>query len=227
MQKVSARFFTGRSYPRRTGFGDTFSTAEWISVKYLDMLTKPTSQRITQFLKQEQNGAFTYPFVGKSWENFTAPGFDNDYNTIALGAGDTTWEAAKEAIRQWQMFPGGWAFIEPCPAPIREGQVVAMVARVMGLWWLNSCRIVYTVDTDTQFGFAYGTLPGHVECGEELFMVEKLPDGRVQYVLKAFSKPRFWMARMAYPLARWHQKKFVRESKAAMQTFVQQAISNL
>lgn len=189
------------------------------------MLRKPSSGQIASFLESEKNGDFTYPFIGKSREDFTVPGFDNDYNTITLGAGADAWEAAKEAIRQWQMFPGGWAFIEPRQAPIQTGQVVAMIARVMGLWWLNSCRIVYTVDTETQFGFAYGTLPGHVECGEELFMVEKLPDGQVRYVLKAFSRPRFWMARLAYPLARWHQKKFVRESKAAMQAFVQQAIS--
>lgn len=119
------------------------------------------------------------------------------------------------------MFPGGWACIFPDDTPIREGETVAMSARVLGFWWLNSCRIVYVVDNESQFGFAYGTLPGHVECGEELFMVEKMPDGLVRYVLKAFSKPRFWMARLGYPLARRYQKKFVRDSKRSMLTFVQ------
>ncbi|MCE7923585.1 MAG: DUF1990 family protein [Haliscomenobacteraceae bacterium CHB4] len=35
----------------------------------------------------------------------------------------------------------------------------------------------------------------------------------MHYVIKAFSRPRFWMARLGYPLARWYQKKFVRDSK--------------
>jgi len=90
----------------------------------------------------------------------------------------------------------------------------------MGLWWLNSCRIVYVIDIQDKFGFAYGTLPGHAECGEELFMVEKMPDGTVRYVLKAFSRPRVWLARLGYPIARAYQRKFVRDSKASMVKFV-------
>jgi uncharacterized protein (UPF0548 family) len=78
------------------------------------------------------------------------------------------------------------------------------------------------MDEVDRFGFAYGTLPGHVECGEEIFMVERTGDGTVRYVIQAFSKPRFWMARLAYPVARAHQRKFVRDSKATMLQFVQQ-----
>ena len=33
------------------------------------------------------------------------------------------------------------------------------------------CRVVYVVDEPDRRGFAYGTLPGHAESGEELFMV--------------------------------------------------------
>ena len=46
---------------------------------------------------------------------------------------------------------------------------------LLGLWWLNACRIVYVVDEAgpvTKFGFAYGTLPGHAGTGEERFLVE-------------------------------------------------------
>jgi uncharacterized protein (UPF0548 family) len=55
-------------------------------------------------------------------------------------------------------------------------------------------------------------------------MVERTADGTVRYVIKAFSKPRLWLARLAYPVARAHQKKFVRDSKAAMLQFVQQEV---
>lgn len=186
------------------------------------MLTfsKPSDAQALDFIAQERELPFSYPEVGQTRGESSVSGYNNDYNVQPLGQGDAVWEAAKEAIRQWRMFPGGWAYVTPRPLPIRSGEVVAMAACVMGIWWLNSCRIVYVIDTPERFGFAYGTLPGHAERGEELFMVEKTADGQVQYVLKAFSTPRHWMARLGYPLARAYQKKFVQNSKAAMLQFV-------
>ena len=150
------------------------------------------------------------------------PGYDHDFNSIILGEGEAVWAAAREAVRQWQMFPAGWTSIRPANAPIRAGAVVAMMARVLGAWWLNSCRIVYVLDDDRQFGFAYGTLPGHVERGEELFLVDRTADGRVRYSIRAFSRPRHWLARLGYPLVRVYQRRFRRDSKASMLRFVQQ-----
>ena len=166
--------------------------------------------------------AFSYPGVGLSRTGVAPPGFDDDFNSVVLGQGEAVWAAAKEAIRQWRMFPGGWACIHPAATPIRAGEMVAMTARVLGIWWLNSCRIVYVVDDERQFGFAYGTLPGHAERGEELFLVERADDGQVRYSIRAFSRPRHWLARLGYPLARAYQRKFVRDSKASMLRFVEQ-----
>ena len=187
------------------------------------MLTifQPTPRQIEHFLQQEKALPYSYPEVGYTRLDTQVPGYNNDLNTIVLGHGEAAWEAAKEAIRQWRMFPGGWAYIQPDEVPIEQGRVVAMAARVLGIWWLSSCRIVYVLDEPDRYGFAYGTLPGHVERGEELFSVKKNADGSVHYVLKAFSLPRHWMARIAYPLARAYQRKFVRESKQVMLRFVQ------
>ncbi|HOY05582.1 MAG TPA: DUF1990 domain-containing protein [Saprospiraceae bacterium] len=184
----------------------------------------PAPARIRTFITEQQHLPHSYPEVGHTRSEEHVPGYDNDLNFIELGKGDAVWEAAKQAIRQWRMFPAPWTFITPSDAPIQPGTTVAMSARVWGIWWLNSCRIVYTMDEPGRFGFAYGTLPGHVERGEEIFMVERTADDTVRYVIKAFSKPRLWLARLAYPVARAHQKKFVRDSKAAMLQFVQQQV---
>jgi uncharacterized protein (UPF0548 family) len=101
-----------------------------------------------------------------------------------------------------------------------------MQAHALGLWWLNACRIVYVIDEAApvrRFGFAYGTLPAHVEEGEERFSIEQLADGSVWYDLRAFSRPRYWPVRLAKPVARRLQRRFVRESQAAMQRAVAQA----
>jgi uncharacterized protein (UPF0548 family) len=189
------------------------------------LLSRPKDSLIRAFLDAEKHLPYSYPEKGRSLEEQPVAGYDNDLNIIELGQGDAVWLAAKEAVRYWKMFPGEWAYIEPDAPPIFKDETVAMVARVMGLWWLNSCRIVYVIDNEHQFGFAYGTLPGHVECGEELFIVEKDEAGRVRYRLRAFSRPRFWLARLAYPVARAYQRKFVRESKQSMFSYVQKHLS--
>ena len=66
----------------------------------------------------------------------------------------------------------------------------------------------------------YGTLPEHSESGEELFAVEWREDDSVWYDLLAFSRERHPLAKMAYPLARDLQRRFRRDSGAAMQRAV-------
>jgi uncharacterized protein (UPF0548 family) len=91
------------------------------------------------------------------------------------------------------------------------------VVRHVGFWSVNISRIVYLIDEESRYGFAYGTLPSHSEEGEERFFVEhdKTTD-EVWYDLYAFSKPRHPLARIGYPISRHLQKRFARESLAAM-----------
>jgi uncharacterized protein (UPF0548 family) len=114
------------------------------------------------------------------------------------------------------MFPAPWTVIEPGDTPITAGETLAVHVRVFGIWWLNATRIVYVIDEPRRFGFAYGTLPGHAERGEERFTVEWLGDDTVWYDVLAFSRPRHILARLAYPLTRMFQRRFGRASKASM-----------
>ncbi len=88
-------------------------------------------------------------------------------------------------------------------SPIETGAVVAVIARLLGLWWLNACRIVYVVDEPgpiRRFGFAYGTLPDHAGTGEERFLIEwDVASGAVWYDILAFSRPHEFLARLGYP----------------------------
>ena len=104
--------------------------------------------------------------------------------------------------------------------PIQTGEVVAVIARNLGLWWLNACRIVYVLDEPgsvSRYGFAYGTLPDHAGTAEERFLVEwDLASGEVWYDIPAFSRPHLVITRLGYPYMRRVQKRFGRESAAAM-----------
>ena len=121
------------------------------------------------------------------------------------------------------MFPAPWTEIWPAGAKQDVGTPVLMIARVFGLWWVNACRIVYHLDghhASQRCGFAYGTLPGHVEQGEERFMVEWDHEDNVWYDVRAFSRPRYWLVRLGYPIARRLQRRFVLQSQAAMRRMV-------
>ena len=61
--------------------------------------------------------------------------------------------------------------------------------------------MVYVVDEPDRRGFAYGTLPGHAESGEELFLVRYDPATENVYAdVTAFSRHATWWSRLASPV---------------------------
>lgn len=172
---------------------------------------------VRSFLASQQTLALSYDGQGGTNRGETPPGYAIDHNRQLLGSGAAAFERAKTAIRGWRMFPAPWTVIEPITTPITTGETLAVHVRVFGIWWLNGTRIVYVIDEPRRFGFAYGTLPGHAERGEERFTVEWLDDDTVWYDVLAFSRPRHVLARLMYPLARMFQRRFGRHSKASME----------
>lgn len=172
-------------------------------------LRKPSPHRLQALLASWHDAPLSYtPPPGD--------GFIADEHAVRLGIGEKVYRSACEALDAWLMFPE-WAEVARLhPAGQQPGQVVAMVTRICGLWWMNPCRILCRTDSENTHGFVYGTLPEHAECGEEQFVIEKRPDGSVWYVIRAFSHPRHWMAWLAFPLARWWQCRFVRDSQQRM-----------
>ncbi len=162
---------------------------------------------------------FSYPEVGATRDS-DPPGYNIDHNRVKLGSGEATFTRAVEGLRAWKMFQVGWVDLFWPTAPIAEGTTVAILVHLFGAWSLNAARIVYVVDEAgplRRFGFAYGTLRDHVECGEERFTVEwHATNDSVWYDLRAFSRPGHPIALAAYPLSRWVQKRFARDSLRAM-----------
>ncbi len=182
-------------------------------------LYKPSAADVLNFVTAQSKLDFTYPDVGGT---ATVPptGYVVDRTRVQLGAGEDTFQAAKAALTRWDHFRLGWVEAGPPDTPIAVGSCIAVSAHVMGVWWLNACRIVYVVDDAgpvTRFGFAYGTLAGHAESGEERFQVEwDRADDTVWYDIIAFSRPRHPLARLGYPLTRRTQRRFARDSADAM-----------
>jgi uncharacterized protein (UPF0548 family) len=191
------------------------------------LLTEPSEEQIRQFISSQDQETFSYPEIGAS-RHGNVGGYTTDHHRIKLGFGSGTYERAVAALGSWKHFELGWVRTVPPETPVTVGATMAVLARPFGVWSLNACRIVYVInDTDqettvdqehqvTRFGFAYGTLPDHAECGEERFTIEwHSSDDSVWYDILAFSRPNL-LARLAYPLTRRLQKKFACDSLAAM-----------
>jgi uncharacterized protein (UPF0548 family) len=182
-------------------------------------LRRPSSEAIGAFLASQAKLGFTYTAVGAT-ASVPPQGYVVDHTRIKLGVGEEVFTRAKAALQRWEQFRLGWIEAWSPKATIESGDVVAVVARQLGLWWLNACRVVYVVDEPgplSRYGFAYGTLPDHAGAGEERFLVEwDRASGEVWYDILAFSRPHLFLTRLGYPYMRWVQKRFGRGSAAAM-----------
>ena len=185
---------------------------------------QPSEQVVRQFISSQQDLPFSYAQVGstKDQPGDGYSGFTVDHNRRKLGEGQETYRLAVAALRSWQQFDLGWVTVVPAGRPLEVGTTVAVRAKTFGFWSLNAARIVYVIDEkqngNARFGFAYGTLPDHVERGEERFTIERHADDSVWYDIYAFSRPKHPLARLGFPITRMLQKRFVRDSLAKMTT---------
>ncbi|MEZ6058209.1 MAG: DUF1990 domain-containing protein [Planctomycetaceae bacterium] len=195
------------------------------------LLRRPDARRIAQLIDKSQQAPFSYPSVGMTWEGGAPPGFQLDHNRVLLGHGEATYLAAVAALMNWEHYRFDWVELFRPPTPPAESQVIATLIYGLGLWALNPCRIVYLREESspiTRTAFAYGTLPAHVEGGEERFQVEWRPeDDTVWYDLLAFSRPQHWFARLGTPYVRYKQRQFARDSLSLMSAAVQRRLADL
>jgi len=175
----------------------------------------PGPVELRKLFDELSTAEFSYGEVGATRRDIPN-GYNVDRYSTNLGRGDIVFESAKRAIRGWIPFDMPWIHAFPQAEP-NQGVMVAVVARLVGLWWTNVSRVIYTIDEPDRFGFAYGTLPYHAETGEELFLVERSRESfEVNYRILAFSKPRHPLARLGYPLSRAAQRRFGAASLDAM-----------
>ena len=179
---------------------------------------EPDTAALREFLAAQAGSGYSYPQVGATQGEFPR-GFNRDERRWRIGRGPADFAAACASLRRWEMFPPGWTRVFPSEVPPAPERVFAVAVRAAGLHWVNAVRVVYVADEQgplRRFGFAYGTLLVHAECGEERFMVEMAADGSVWYDVSAFSKPRAWQARLGYPWVRSLQRRFAHESRRAL-----------
>jgi uncharacterized protein (UPF0548 family) len=126
---------------------------------------------------------------------------------VMIGHGHRVFADAAIAIATWQVQLRAGLGVSASAQTAIPG-TVAMLGLGIGPLRLSApCRVVYAVDQPRRQGFAYGTLSGHPESGEEAFIVEHHDDDTVSFTVTAFSKPSTAIARVAGPIGRLIQSR--------------------
>lgn len=123
-----------------------------------------------------------------------------------LGRGSGCLAAAGERLLDWRAHAHARVRVN------REGRLVRLSFGPT----LSPCLILAEERTPTRTVLVYGTLPGHVECGEEAFIVSMAEDGTVTGRCVAFSRHAWWLARVGAPVARLVQRVVTRGYVAGM-----------
>ena len=197
-RKVAA----GRSKYRR-------ATAGTVAMVWM-RLARPSDQDLADRVARLAGRGFTYDEVGGTAKSPLPVGYRHDRLSVGIGDGPQVWAKAQDALRTWQGHRHARATITPADAALDTGVAVMVTVPVGPFFVVAPCRIVYTTLEADRFGFAYGTLPGHPERGEEAFHVVRDADGAVSVEIIAFSRPASLSARVGSPVARPIQQRTTR-----------------
>ncbi|MFE6286707.1 DUF1990 domain-containing protein [Streptomyces sp. NPDC057877] len=149
---------------------------------------------------------FTYDDVGATREpDFCPPGFHRLHVRTRIGEGEAVFRRAAEALGTWELHRSMGVGMDT--AADRAAPGVDVTVRLAGVV-RAPCRVVWTLDEARRSGWAYGTLSGHPECGEEAFVVDRTGDGTVWLTVRAFSRPAKWYTRATGPANRGFQHAY-------------------
>lgn len=148
----------------------------------------------------------TYPDVGATAGQLP-DGYRHTRASAVIGTGRDRFERAGAAVLRWGMQRGAGLRVRATAEAAAVGtELLVRLGPVPA-----PCRVVYVLDEPDRRGFAYGTLAGHPETGEELFSVrhDRATD-TVHAEVVAFSRPATWWSRLGGPVTRLLQRVVTR-----------------
>lgn len=180
-------------------------------------LHRLTPEQLDAVLAEARRARPTYPEIGASRGDVLPSGYHHVRveERIADASG---FDRAVEGLRTWAAHEGAGLRIVPSEPVEPNGTVIAVTsmgpARIVA-----PCRIVAVFQEPDSFGFAYGTLPGHPERGEESFVLERRDDS-TYFCVRAFSRPVDPLARLSGPIGRALQRSVTQRYVGALRRYV-------
>lgn len=175
-----------------------------------------------RLLDEARAAAPTYEHVGST----LGTGANGDPATYVhrriVGHGGEAFTAAREGLEAWVPQRSVGAEVVPSGQPPEPGATVVLFLGVGPLRVAVPNRIVAVVDEPRRYAYAYGTLPGHPEDGEESFSVELLDDQRVEVTIRLRARAAGPVLGALSPLVRAVQHMAVRRYSSAVARHVRQ-----
>lgn len=134
---------------------------------------------------------------------------------------------AREAVLTWGLQEGAGVIVRPVRR-VHLGQVVDL--RLNPVWptsprrsrgrdltlRVGSCVVTEVINEESRAGFAYRTLPGHLESGDQTFLVEQRSSGRLVTTIVSDSVPGHPLFAAAASLSVAAQRMMARRYAAGM-----------
>jgi uncharacterized protein (UPF0548 family) len=178
--------------------------------------------QLDALLATSRTASPTYDEIGASRGDVLPSGYHRVRFEERIGDA-VAFDRAVTGLRTWAAHEGAGLRIYPSEALAPDATVIA-VTSLGPVQMVAPCRIVAIFKEPDSFGFAYGTLPGHPESGEESFVLERR-DGSTYFKVQAFSKPVDLFARLSGPVGRGVQRSVTRRYVNALRRFVEAAKS--
>jgi len=143
-------------------------------------------------------------------------GFHHERAERVIGRGRTAYERACDDLFRGEVQRRAGAETWMSETPLRVGTRMRMRIGVGPLRFVAPCVVVWAERTAESAGFAYGTLPGHPERGEERFAILLADTDDVVFRITAFSAPGRWFTRWGRPVGQWMQARMTRRYLATL-----------
>jgi uncharacterized protein (UPF0548 family) len=153
-------------------------------------------------LDRLRSAPFTYPEVGATQDDELPAGYAHGRREAVVGHGRAAFDRAVAALFDWRMQKGVGLRVRADGPPSEPGTVVVLTAGLRRFGYDIPCRVVWARTDGDEQGFAYGSLPGHPESGEESFVVTLLENDDVVFTTRVFSRLASAAARLGGPVSR-------------------------
>lgn len=173
---------------------------------------RPSDDALADRLRRAESANLTYDHTGSTM----ADGPNVRAETLVVGLGEEAFHHARAALRTWVPQRAIGASVFPDGVAVEEGTTIFVVLRAGPFTVVVPNRVVAVIDEPNRFAYAYGTLSGHHERGEESFTVELGADGVVTATVRVQDRPGTLLAQLAWPAVRVFQAAAIRKYLLAL-----------